>query len=165
MAHAVGDHQGDVVDVDGVVEAVPCDRVRGLEGTGERERVAFVGEHREQLPLDLGGQLERAAPAHALEQIGVAAGGDDDVRDDGARLPEDDVVASSGRDRQHHLEQPQPLGAHGDGHEHPVTTIVVDDGDPLEPVGAGPSSVPSTGSEALDAVAPPPSRRSSVASA
>jgi len=79
VAHRVQAGQVQVVGVDVVVEAVPAHLVGGDELTGDGELLAGEGAQRLQVPLHLGGDVQRLGAPGDLHDVGAHAAGDQDV--------------------------------------------------------------------------------------
>ena len=124
VAHAVGDGDMQVVGLNRVVEAVARDGVGGFQRTSHRHLVGLVGEDRQELPLDLGGEDQIPPPAHALEEVGVAAGGRHDVPDNNGRPLQLLTSLRGWGIGQQHVEHSQALCPHGDRQVQPQAAVV-----------------------------------------
>ena len=124
MAHRVVDGGGDLSRVDRVVEGVAADLVRGLEVAGDREGAVLVRKYRQELPLDLGGELEVTPSAYAFEPVRVAAGLGDDVTQ---QLGDGRQVGPVGRGPvPRHREHAEPFPPNGHRQEDRAAGLVVD---------------------------------------
>lgn len=81
VAHRVDHGHVQDVFVEGVVEAVACDVVGGLQDSGDRDLRVGHRQRRQQGPLDLRGHAHRFAAPGEEELVGVAVLGDQRVGD------------------------------------------------------------------------------------
>ena len=133
VAHRVGDREEQLVAPEREVERVAADLAGGLQPRRERELPGLARVRAGQQPvLDLGGERERHRALAPLEQVGVPAVGDDDVRERVAGLRDRRrSSASSGGAGSAELEHADRLAAAGDRRVEPRAVVVLDDLDAL----------------------------------
>lgn len=136
MADGVGDGHGEPVPLGGVVERIAADLVGRFEHAAKGELERLVGHDRQELPLHLGRQRQVPAPADPLEQIGVPAGGHDDITERHRHLEQrlEDLGRRLGGHG--HLEHPKPFRPNRHRKQRHPLTLPPLDGRHLTLVGA-----------------------------
>jgi hypothetical protein len=108
-----------------VVERVAGDVGSRLEPPRQRERAGLAGAGLGQQPLlDLGRQAQRPAPLSPLVEVGVAAVGDHDEREQVCQRRDLGEVVLAGFGGRPELQQPDDLAALGDGREHGPAVVL-----------------------------------------